>query len=244
MKLHLIAARCWEVVDVGVNPPQDPNDWSPKDERGFHLNATTATLILQCLTLEDNNKINGMVNAKKIWDTLKVSFEGDKSVRIGNIELLQEKIENFTMIEGETTQAMFDRFMTLINKVRALGDTRWDDNSTARKICRVYRQKNNMLASVIMERDNYTTMTPQEMLAKLMHHEVLDDEAKEASVLKKSIALTTSHGNESSHCHKGCCEHRHNNDDNDLDEEQALLVKNYTKYLRMKKEKDDEIWRK
>jgi hypothetical protein len=94
-----------------------------------------------------------------------------------------------------------------------------------------------MLASVIMERDNYTTMTPQEMLAKLMHHEVLDDEAKEASVLKKSIALTASHGNESSHCHKGCCEHRHNNDDNDLDEEQALLVKNYTKYLRMKKEK-------
>jgi hypothetical protein len=43
------------------------------------------------------------------------------------------------MIEGETTQAMFDRFMTLINKIRALGDTRWDDNSAARKICRVYR---------------------------------------------------------------------------------------------------------
>jgi hypothetical protein len=43
MKLHLIAARCWEVVDVGVNPPQDPNDWSPEDERDFHLNATVAT---------------------------------------------------------------------------------------------------------------------------------------------------------------------------------------------------------
>jgi hypothetical protein len=87
-----------------------------------------------------------------------------------------------------------------------------------------------------MERDNYTTMTPQEMLAKLMHHEVLDDEAKEASVLKKSIALTASHGSESSHCNKGCCEHRHNNDDDDLDEKQALLVGNYKKYLRMKKE--------
>jgi hypothetical protein len=94
-----------------------------------------------------------------------------------------------------------------------------------------------MLASVIMERDNYTTMTPQGMLAKLMHHEVLDDEAKEASVIKKSIALTASHGSESSHCHKGCCEHRRNDDDNDLDEEQALLVGNYKKYLRMKKEK-------
>jgi hypothetical protein len=143
MKLHLIAARCWEVVDVGVNPPpQNPSEWSPEDERDFHLNATAATLILQCLTPKDNNKVNGMVNAKQIWDTLKVSFEGDKSVRIGNIELLQGKIENFTMIEGETTQAMFDRFMTLISKIRVHWETIWDDNSTTRKICRVYRQKN------------------------------------------------------------------------------------------------------
>jgi len=153
-----------------------------------------ATLVLQCLTLEDNNKVNGMVNAKQIWYTLKVSFEGDKCVRVGNIELLQSKIENFCRIEGETIKAMFDRFMTLINQIRALGATTWDDNSTARNICRVYRQKNNMLASVIMEKDNYHTITPQEMLAKLMHHEVLDDEAKEAWNQRKSITLTTSHG--------------------------------------------------
>jgi hypothetical protein len=73
-KLHLIATRCWEVVDVSVNLPQNPNEWSPEDERDFHLNATVATLILQCLTPGDNNKVNGMVNAKQIWDTLKVSF--------------------------------------------------------------------------------------------------------------------------------------------------------------------------
>ena len=78
-------------------------------------------------------------------------------MRQGNIELLQSKIKNFGLIEGETTQAMFDRFMPLINKIRALGDKYWDDNTAARKMCRVYRQKNNLLASVIMERDNYTT---------------------------------------------------------------------------------------
>ena len=56
----------------------------------------------------------------------------------------------------------------------------------------VYRQKNNMLASIIMERDNYDTMTPHEMLAKLKHHEVLEDEAKEAMGQKKSVALKAS----------------------------------------------------
>jgi hypothetical protein len=50
-----------------------------------------------------------------------VSFEGDKSVRVGNIELLHSKIENFCIFEGETTKAIFDRFMSLINQIRALG---------------------------------------------------------------------------------------------------------------------------
>jgi hypothetical protein len=40
-----------------------------------------------------------------------------------------------------------------------------------------------------MKRPNYDTMTPQEILAKLKHHECLEDEAKEASSQKKSIAL-------------------------------------------------------
>jgi len=93
-----------------------------------------------------------------------------------------------------------------------------------------------MLASVIMEKDNYHSMTPQEMLAKLMHHEVFDDEAKEALNQITSIALMASHGSESSHCNKGCCEHKHKDDD-DLDEEQAMLVGNYKNYLRMKKDK-------
>jgi hypothetical protein len=163
---------------------------------------------------------------------LRVSFEGDKSVRKGNIELLQSKIKNFAMIEGETTQAMFDRFMTLINRIRALSDKYWDDNSVTRKLCRVYRQKNNILASVIMKRDNYDTMTPQEMLAKLKHHECFEDEAKEASS-QKSIALKASHGrNKKKDVHDPSSDEEQEEDTN---EEEALLVRNYRKYLKNKK---------
>ena len=239
MKLHLIAAICWEVVDVGVRMPEEGSEMTSEDYMDIQLNATAATLILQCLTPEDNNKVNGMENAKLIWDTLKVSFEGDVSVRKGNIELLQSKIENFGLSEGETTQAMFDRFMTLVNRIRALGDKHWDDNSAPRKLCRVYRQKNNMLASVIMQRDNYDTMTPHEMLAKLKHHEVLEDEAKEAMGQKKSVALKASQDCGSSHCNK---RHDHedsseNEHDGDLDEEQVLLVRNFKRFLMKKKGK-------
>jgi hypothetical protein len=55
---------------------------------------------------------------------------------------------------------MFDRLMALVNRIRALGSTEWDDNKGVRKMLRTYRDKNNMLASVIMERPGYNDMTP------------------------------------------------------------------------------------
>ena len=55
---------------------------------------------------------------------------------------------------------MFNRLMALVNRIRALGSTEWDDNMVARKMLRTYRAKNNMLTSVIMERPGYDEMTP------------------------------------------------------------------------------------
>ena len=72
---------------------------------------------------------------------------------------------------------MFDRLMALVNRIRAFGSTEWDDNKVARKILRTYRVKNNMLASIIMERPGYDEMTPQEVLSKLKHHKCLDEDA-------------------------------------------------------------------
>jgi hypothetical protein len=48
-----------------------------------------------------------------------VSYEGDKSVRKGNIELLHGELERFVFLQGETTQVMFDRLMALDNHIRA-----------------------------------------------------------------------------------------------------------------------------
>ena len=47
--------------------------------------------------------MNGMKSAKQIWDTLKVSSEGDRSVRKGNIELLHGELERLMFLQNETT---------------------------------------------------------------------------------------------------------------------------------------------
>ena len=81
-----------------------------------------------------------------------MSFERDRSVRKGNIELLHGELERFVFLQNKTTQSMFYRLMTLVNRIRALGSTEWDDNKVARKMLRTYRAKNNKLVSVIMEK--------------------------------------------------------------------------------------------
>ena len=106
-----------------------------------------------------------------------MSFEGDKSVRKGNIELLHGELKIFVFLQNKTTQSMFDRLMALVNRISVLGSTKWDDNMVARKMLRTYRVKNNMLASVIMERPGCDEMTPQKVLSKLKHHECLEEDA-------------------------------------------------------------------
>ena len=177
MKMHLIAARLWEFVDVGVLIPTDEDrEITLEEAYNLHQNAQAVSLLVSSLGQDEFNKVNGVESAKAIWDILKVSFEGDSSVRKGNIELLQGELERFVFLQGETTQAMFDRLVALVNCIRALGSKEWDDNRVARKMLRTYRTKNNMLASVIMEKLGYDEMTPQELLAKIKHHECLDED--------------------------------------------------------------------
>ena len=230
MKLHLIAARAWEIVEVGLSH-NEGEEFTAQDAFELQQNAQAASLILSCLKPEESTKVHGMEIAKQIWDTLKISFEGDASVRKCNIELLQGKIENFTIKSGETTQQMFDRYMTMINKIRALGDTKWDDNSVARKLLRAYRKKNKTLASIIMERPNYETMGPHEMLAKIKHHKVLDDEAIEDQEASNKKIVTFKANQEEGRKAQGDSS---SEESDDSDEEIALLVKNFRRFMRKK----------
>ena len=94
---------------------------TPEEVHNLHQNAQAVALLVLSLSPDEFRKVNGMESAKQIWDTLKVSFEGDKNVIKGNIELLHGELERFVFLQNETTQSMFDRLMALVNCIRALG---------------------------------------------------------------------------------------------------------------------------
>ncbi|XP_066322441.1 uncharacterized protein [Miscanthus floridulus] len=179
MKMHLITVRLWEVVDVGVMIPIDEDREITLEEAfDLHQNAQAVSLLVSSLGSNEFNKVNGIESAKQIWEALRTSFEGDKSMRKGNIELLHGELERFVFLQGETAQAMFDRLMALVNRIRALGNTEWDDNNIARKMLRTHRAKNNMLTSMVMERPG----SSQEKNKKVKDDSSSEEEDSDAEV--------------------------------------------------------------
>ena len=103
-----------------IIPTDEDREITLKEALNLHQNAQAISLLVSSLSPNEFNKVNGIESAKQVWETLIVSFEGDKSVRKGNIELLHGELERFVFLQGETAQAMFDRLMALVNCIRAL----------------------------------------------------------------------------------------------------------------------------
>ena len=53
----------------------------------IHQNAQDTTVLLASLRRDEYNKVSGLDNAKQIWDTLKISHEGNDATMITKMEL-------------------------------------------------------------------------------------------------------------------------------------------------------------
>jgi hypothetical protein len=55
-------------------------------------------VLLASLCRDEYNKVSGLDNAKQIWDTLKISHEGNDAPMITKMELVEGELGRFTMI--------------------------------------------------------------------------------------------------------------------------------------------------
>jgi hypothetical protein len=61
----------------------------------IHKNAQATTILLAPLFRDEYNKVSGLDNSKKIWDTLKISHEGNDATMITKIELVEGELGRF-----------------------------------------------------------------------------------------------------------------------------------------------------
>jgi hypothetical protein len=91
------------------------------------------------------------------------------------------------MLDDEDPQEMYNRLKKLVNKVRAYDSKRWGDRRVIYRMLRAYTVKDTMVISFIQQDLTFKKMTPDDVLGKIINHEILVEEANHVKNLSKGI---------------------------------------------------------
>ena len=166
----------WEIVENGMHFDSTDNPVFINEK--IHKNVQATTVLLASLCRDEYNKVSGLDNAKQIWDTLKISHEGNDATMITKMELVEGELGIFTMIKGEEPTQTYNRLKTLVNKIRSYESTRWMDHDVVRLMLRSFTVIDPHLVNLIRENPRYTKMTPEEILEKFVSRHMMVKEAR------------------------------------------------------------------
>jgi hypothetical protein len=144
----------------------------------IHKNAQATTILLASLSRDEYNKVSGLDNAKQIWDTLKISHEGNDTAMIIKMELVEGELGRFAMKRGEEPTKTYNRLKTLVNKIRSYRSTRWTDHDVVQLMLRSFTVIDPHLVNFIRENPRYTKMMPREILGKFISGYMMVKEAR------------------------------------------------------------------
>jgi hypothetical protein len=178
MRSHLFSLHpsIWEIVESGMKFDSSNSPMFINEQ--IHKNAQATTVLLASLCRDEYHKVSGLDNAKQIWDTLKISHEGNDITLLTKMELVQDELGGFAMIRGEEPTQTYNRLKTLINKIRSYGSTRWTDHDVVRLMLRSFTVLDPHLVNNIRENPRYTKMSPEEVLGKFVSGRMMIKEAR------------------------------------------------------------------
>ena len=178
MRSHLFSLHpsIWEIVESGMH--FDSSDSPMFINEQIHKNAQATTVLLASLCRDEYHKVSGLDNAKQIWDTLKISHEGNDVTMLTKMELVEGELGRFAMIRGEEPTQTYNRLKTLVNKIRSYRSTRWTDHDVVRLMLRSFTIIDPHLVNLIHENPRYTKMTPEEFLEKFVSGRMMVKEAR------------------------------------------------------------------
>jgi hypothetical protein len=139
---------------------------------------------------EEYNKVQGLKTAKEIWDVLKTAHEGDEVTKITNRETIEGELGRFVLNKGEEPQAMYNRLKTMVNQVRNLGSTKWDDHEMVKVILRSLVFRNPTQVQLIRGDPRYKLMSPEEMIGKFVCFELMIKDSKHIVNLEQGATST------------------------------------------------------
>jgi hypothetical protein len=207
-----------------------------------HFNSQATSILLASLCREEYNKVQGLKNAKEIWDILKTAHEGDKVTKSTKRETIEGELGQFVLNKGEESQAMYNWLMTMVNQVRNLESTKWDDHEMVKVILRSLVFRNPTQVQLIRGDSRYKIMSLEEVISKFVSFELMIKDSKHIVNLEQGATSTlevqpvafkaTKEENESTPSRLPI-------DASKLDnEEMALIIKCFCQILKQRRGKD------
>jgi hypothetical protein len=173
--LTLLHTGIWDIVEFGAQVPTVGDEGYDSDEVAQiqHFNAQATTILLASLCREEYNKVQRLKRAKEIWDVLKIMHEGDEVTKITKRETIEGELDRFVLNQGEKPQAMYNRLKTLVNQVRNLESTKWDDHEMVKVILRSLVFRNLTQVQLIHGDPRYKLMSPEKVIGKFVSFELI-----------------------------------------------------------------------
>jgi hypothetical protein len=89
----------WDIVEFGAQAPKVGDEDYDSDEAAQirHFNSQSTSILLASLCREEYNKVQGLKNAKEIWDVLKTTHEGDEVTKVTKRETIEGELSRFVL---------------------------------------------------------------------------------------------------------------------------------------------------
>jgi hypothetical protein len=194
MRHHLTSLHesIWDIVEFGAQTPQVGDEDYDLDEptQIRHFNSQATSILLASLCREEYNKVQGLKNVKEIRDVLKTVHEGDEVTKITKRKTIEGELGRFVLNKGEEPQAMYNRLKTMVNQVRNLGSTKWDDHEIVKVILRSLVFRNPIQVQLIRGDPRYKQMAPEEVIGKFVSFELMIKDSKHIVNLEQGATST------------------------------------------------------
>src|SRR6185312_7136010 len=168
MQAHLqeTGLNIWRVVSEGIKN-------NGQQEKQYDV--TAKCIILSSLSDNVFNRVYSCENAKKLWQTIIENHEGMEDVANERYHVLIDKLNSFKQLDDENAESMYSRFNTLVNEINYLGVKQIEDLELIRKILHSLRRPDYDLVITILYEKELDTMTPNQVLNKVIAHELCHD---------------------------------------------------------------------
>jgi hypothetical protein len=134
--------------------------------------------------------VQGLKSTKEIWDVLKTAHEGDEVTKITKRKTIKGELGRFVLNKGEEPQAMYNRLNTMVNQVRNLESTKWDDHEMVKVILRSLVLRNPTQVQLIHGDSRYKLMSPEEVIGKFVSFELTIKDSKHIVNLEQGATST------------------------------------------------------